>query len=161
MPSPTDQIRAEMLLLYSWPKGIENEQQATAYLNTVCASLDRMKPNGIEAEHIWEAFKREWRFMTWPTPFELCSRLTKFRQAAASEMKAAGLDGARLLEAKKLDEQPYHHGEFMAALANARRNVAENRPGWVGFDRAILRMGEALYRNRDDQDRPRYPEAAE
>jgi hypothetical protein len=160
--STTAQIRAEMVLMYKAPAELENEDQARSYLSVVFASLDRMKPNPDEAEHIWEAFKREWRFKTWPTPAELCSRLTKFRSTQASLGKATGRrehnpDGA----SPQIDHRPYRHGEFLAAVDLARRNAAENHPRWGGLDRALVRCGEALIRNRDDQDRPCYEDAAE
>lgn len=160
--STTAQIRAEMVLMYRAPAELENEDQARSYLSVVFASLDRMKPNPDEAEHIWEAFKREWRFKTWPTPAELCGRLTKFRSTQTSIGKATGRrehnpDGAP----PQVEHRPYRHGEFMAALETARRNAADNHPRWGALDRGILRMGEALLKNRDDRDRERLPEAAE
>lgn len=163
--STTAQIQAEMVLLYTAPKAIENEAQARSYLKAIFASLDRMSPTEFEVEHVWEQFKREWRFMHWPTPFELCSRLTKFRQSQASVRKAAGThehqpDGAAPSR-PQVEHRPYRHGEFMAALEMARRNAAEGHPQWGALDRGILRMGEALLRNRDDHDRERFPEAAE
>lgn len=150
-------MQAEMVLLYTAPKAVENEQQSRAYLRAIFASLDRMRPNITETEHIWEAFKREWKYQTWPTPVELCARLTKFRAAQASLGKATGHrehspDGPQAL----LEHRPYSHTEFMRALDQAKINVAENHPKWAKLDLGILRCGEALLKNRDDQDRPRY-----
>lgn len=153
------QVQAEMVLGFTAPKTLENEEQARAYLRLIFASLDRMRPNGDELEHIWEAFKREWKFPHWPIPSELCGRLTKFRQAQGSMRKAVGEMGDA--SAAAIEHRPYHHGEFMAAMATARANAAEGHPRWAGLDKAILRMGEALMRNRDDHDRPRYPESRE
>jgi hypothetical protein len=151
-----------MVLLYSAPPSVENEAQARSYLNAIFKSLDRMSPNDFEAEHIWEAFKREWKYKSWPTPVELCARLTKFRQSQASVAKAAGdkqhEPGA---VAQELEHRPYRHGEFMAALKAAQDMAASKEPGAAIMGRLLIRCGEALLKNRDDSDRPRFREAAE
>lgn len=154
--SATAHMQAEMVLLYTAPKAIENQEQAKSYLRSIFASLDRMGPNETEAEHIWEQFKREWKYLYWPTPFELCNRLTAFRKSQASVRKAAGSQEHDPMPRQQVEWRPYRHSEFMAALATARRNVAEHHPKWGSLDRAILRCGEALLKNRDDQDMPRH-----
>jgi hypothetical protein len=116
-----------------------------------------MNPNEIEVDHIWEQFKREWKYLYWPTPHELCSRLTKFRQSQASVRKASGFQEHEPSEhGSEIPHRPYSHREFMAALDTTRCNASENHPRWGALDRAIQRMGEALLRNRDDNDEPRY-----
>lgn len=151
---------SNLTVMLSPPSRIETPKQAQAYLSALAEAFVQMRPTDGEWEHIWAEFLRTWDKAYWPLPSELPRRLSAFRVQCASVAKAAGLV-EHAPAASGRQEPAYHHGEFMAALATARRNAAEKRPGWEAFDRAILRMGEALLRNRDDHDRPRYPEAAE
>lgn len=115
-----------------------------------------MRPNTIEAEHIWEGFKREWKFLHWPTPVELCSRLTKFRQAQASLGKAAGTYEPPMPDQRQIEHRPYNHAEFMRYVAEVRRQAASRDPAEARMGRILLISAEALLRNRDDHDRPRH-----
>lgn len=122
-----------------------------------------MRPNGDELEHIWEAFKREWKFPHWPIPSELCGRLTKFRQAQGSVRKAVGAmeHAASASNLRQVDHRRYNHGEFLDAVAKARAMASSPDPFTAALGRSLSRCADGLLRNRDDNDQPRYPESRE
>lgn len=156
----TDLI-GKLTVMFSPPSRIETPKQAQSYLAALAESFLQMRPTDGEWEHIWGEFIRTWDKVSWPLPSELPRRLTAFRVRQASVKKAAGDIPHEPGVAREIEHRPYNHGEFMAAVRRAREMAASDDPFTAALGRSLSRCADGLLRNRDDQDRPRYAEAAE
>lgn len=159
---PKRELLVNLTCFYRPPNHLEGEGQAKRYLAELADAFARMQPNAFEWDHVWNEFKREWTKTYWPLPSEFPQRLMKFRAKQTSVRKAAGErqhDPAPA--ARQIEHRPYNHGEFMAAVRQAHEMAASTDPFTAMLGRSLSRCADGLLRNRDDQDRPRYADAAE
>lgn len=153
-------MTSRLLLCFRPPAHIESDGQGKAVLGEIVSAFCDMRPTEGEWDHCWAEFRRTWTKTYWPLPSDLCRILSAFRARQAALQKA-GRVVDRMAEDQARRERPYHDGEFRSAQHKARAMAASRDPATARWGAAMVRLGNALEKHRDDNDQPRDPRRRE